>query len=120
MLMASPAWLPRPALLLLVTSLNSLVSLCEPGAGWLSGFRACDLRAVTTACNGKVRKHSSERLGVGGWGRGVEQKGGGRGGCHPSGAALGSDNYLQGVKFNPEKEVGVHWEYATKFTEGSQ
>ena len=65
-LVASPEWLPRPALPLLVTSLNSLVSLCEPGAGRLSGFRACDLKAVTTACNGKVRKHSSRRLGGGG------------------------------------------------------
>lgn len=55
-LLPSPLWLPRPAVLLPVTSLSSLVSLCEPGMGWLSGFRACDLRALTTVCSGKARK----------------------------------------------------------------
>ena len=59
-LVTSPLWLPRPAWLLLVASLNSLVSLCEPGGGWLSGFRACSLRVATTACSGKGRDRQPE------------------------------------------------------------
>ena len=85
-LAASPVWLPRPALLLSVTWLNSLVSLCEPGPGWLSCFTACDLRAVTTACSGKARRRSSKRL-VGGGGGGWSREGGGwrRGGWRRGG-----------------------------------